>query len=43
MEDGGIFIKYFAVLEKGRLDFYSREKVRLGGLCVYVKMCICMS
>lgn len=26
IEDGGLFIKYFAVLEKGRLDFYNREK-----------------
>ena len=26
IEDGGLFIKYFAVLEKGRLDFYSKEK-----------------
>ena len=27
IEDGGLFIKYFAVLEKGRLDFYAKEKV----------------
>lgn len=27
IEDGGLFIKYFAVLEKGRLDFYLKEKV----------------
>lgn len=27
IEDGGLFIKYFAVLEKGRLDFYVKEKV----------------
>mmetsp|Transcript_25784 Transcript_25784/g.43020 ORF Transcript_25784/g.43020 Transcript_25784/m.43020 type:complete len:417 (+) Transcript_25784:149-1399(+) len=26
IEDGGLFIKYFAVLEKGRLDFYAKEK-----------------
>uniref|UniRef100_A0A7S3H602 PH domain-containing protein n=1 Tax=Spumella elongata TaxID=89044 RepID=A0A7S3H602_9STRA len=26
IEDGGLFIKYFAVLEKGRLDFYLKEK-----------------
>jgi hypothetical protein len=26
IEDGGLFVKYFAVLEKGRLDLYSREK-----------------
>lgn len=32
IEDGGLFIKYFAVLEKGRLDFYSREKVRVCGV-----------
>ena len=28
VEDGGLFVKYFAVLEKGRLDFYNKEKVR---------------
>jgi hypothetical protein len=26
IEEGGLFVKYFAVLEKGRLDFYYREK-----------------
>lgn len=29
VEDGGLFIKYYAVLDKGRLDFYSKEKVRI--------------
>jgi hypothetical protein len=45
IEDGGLFVKYYAVLEKGRLDFYHREKVRrarreaAGALarCVYVR------
>ncbi len=27
IEEGGLFVKYFAVLEKGRLDFYNKEKV----------------
>ncbi len=27
IEEGGLFVRYFAVLEKGRLDFYTREKV----------------
>jgi hypothetical protein len=27
IEDGGLFVKYYAVLEKGRLDFYAKEKV----------------
>lgn len=26
IEEGGLFVKYFAVLEKGRLDFYTKEK-----------------
>lgn len=26
IEDGGLFIQYFAVLEKGRLDLYKKEK-----------------
>lgn len=26
LEDGGLFQKYYAVLEKGRLDFYRNEK-----------------
>ena len=26
IEEGGLFVKYFAVLEKGRLDFYYKEK-----------------
>lgn len=26
IEEGGLFVKYFCVLEKGRLDFYSKEK-----------------
>lgn len=26
IEDGGLFQKYYAVLEKGRLDFYKNEK-----------------
>lgn len=26
IEDGGLFVKYYAVLEKGRLDLYYREK-----------------
>mmetsp|Transcript_17970 Transcript_17970/g.39844 ORF Transcript_17970/g.39844 Transcript_17970/m.39844 type:complete len:416 (+) Transcript_17970:196-1443(+) len=26
IEDGGLFLKCFAVLEKGRLDFYARER-----------------
>eukprot|EP01034_Spumella_vulgaris_P021982 gene21982-28069_t len=26
IEEGGLFVRYFAVLEKGRLDFYHREK-----------------
>ena len=26
VEEGGLFHKYFVVLEKGRLDFYSKEK-----------------
>lgn len=26
IEEGGLFVKYFAVLEKGRLDFYKQEK-----------------
>ena len=27
IEEGGLFFKYFAVLEKGRLDLYLKEKV----------------
>ncbi len=27
IEEGGLFVRYFAVLEKGRLDFYFKEKV----------------
>jgi hypothetical protein len=27
IEDGGLFVKYYGVLEKGRLDLYYREKV----------------
>jgi hypothetical protein len=26
IEEGGLFFKYFAVLEKGRLDLYLKEK-----------------
>jgi hypothetical protein len=26
IEKGGLFVKYYAVLEKGRLDFYAKEK-----------------
>lgn len=26
IEDGGLFVKYYAVLDKGRLDLYHREK-----------------
>mmetsp|Transcript_24624 Transcript_24624/g.26946 ORF Transcript_24624/g.26946 Transcript_24624/m.26946 type:complete len:405 (-) Transcript_24624:255-1469(-) len=26
IEDGGLFVKYFGVLDKGRLDLYAREK-----------------
>lgn len=27
VEDGGLFVKYYGVLEKGRLDLYYKEKV----------------
>eukprot|EP01038_Epipyxis_sp_PR26KG_P007670 gene7670-10438_t len=26
IEEGGLFVKYFAVLDKGKLDFYNKEK-----------------
>lgn len=32
IEDGGLFVKYYGVLEKGRLDLYYREKVSIQSL-----------
>jgi len=29
VEDGGLFVKYYGVLEKGRLDLYYKEKVTI--------------
>lgn len=26
IEEGGVFVRYYGVLEKGRLDLYAREK-----------------
>lgn len=35
LEEGGLYVKYFAVLEKGRLDFYYKENVSSLKECIY--------